>query len=98
MIRLTLSTIAVCLMSACAAGTPPTPADPIKVSPPASLTAPPQALPPAASGRMPDLEANHRAVAKSYHVLASRYCSLLLFLELLPDDCGPFIQYDQEPP
>lgn len=95
--HLTLSILASCLLIACASGPTPTVAvavtapPPIKVPPPASLTAPPPPLPDPASGRMLDLEANHRETARQYHLLASRFCSLLAFLQVPADDgCKPF--------
>lgn len=87
MTRLLLLMLASCLLIACAAGPTPMPAQPLKVPPPPNLTAPPAPLPPPASGRMPDLEANHRQVARAYHQLASQLCGLLAFLEAEPDDC-----------
>lgn len=87
MTRLLMLTLACCLMTACAAGPMPMPASPIPVPPPPSLTAPPQALPPPASGRVPDLEANHRQVARAYHQLASQLCGLLAFLQAEPTEC-----------
>ena len=71
----------------------PMPMPPIPVPPPASLTTPPPPLPPPLSGRMRDLEANHRQVAQAYHLLASQMCSLLTFLmvrrDAQADDCNP---------
>ncbi len=60
---------------------------PIKVPPPPNLVMPPAALPQPASGRMPDLEANHRQVAQAYHLLAAQMCQLLAFLEV-PQRCN----------
>lgn len=90
MLRLTLWTAVCCLMSACASGPPPMPVPSIPVPPPASTTAPPQALPPPRSGQVRDLEANHQAVARAYHQLASRYCRLLQHLEIHHDECKAF--------
>lgn len=90
--RLILSIAVSCLLSACAAGVTPTP-DPVPVQPNAALLVKPQPLPQPASGAMPDLEANHRAVAKAYHLLAARYCGLLAWLEIpmAPEDgCAPY--------
>jgi hypothetical protein len=64
----------------------------IKVPPPASLTQPPQPLPPPTSGLLPDLELNHRQVAQAYHQLAARFCSLLLNLEIEHRECLPYLQ------
>ncbi len=89
--RLTLSTAACCLLTACAAGPTPMPACPIKVDPPANLTAPPQPLPAPSSGAMRDLEANHQLTARAYHQLAARYCGLLLLLEINDEGCKPFL-------
>src|SRR5690606_5729759 len=92
-----LSTLAFCLLSACSSGTPPTPVllahqfKSIKVSPQASLTQPPQPLPPARSGAIPDLEANHRLVTMAYHQLATRLCSLLRNLEIEHRECLPYL-------
>lgn len=72
---------ACCLMSACALGPLPMPAREIPVPPPPNLLQPPPALPPPRSGQTRDLEANHRAVAKAYHLVASQLCQLLAFLE-----------------
>lgn len=87
MTRLLTLTLASCLLSACAAGPMRMPADELKVPPPPNLTAPPAPLPPPASGRVRDLEANHRQVARAYHQLASQLCRLLEFLEQAPSDC-----------
>lgn len=92
MTRLTLLTVACCLLSACAAGPPPMPVQPIPVPPPANATAPPQPLPPPASGRVSDLEANHLQVARQYHLLASGYCRLLQYLEIHHEECRAFTQ------
>lgn len=89
MTRLLLWTLMLvsCLLSACAAGPTPMPASPIQVPPAPNLTAPPATLSPPASGRIRDLEENHRQVARAYHQLASQLCSLLAHLELEPDEC-----------
>lgn len=87
---LTLLTLACCLLSGCASGVTPMLEEPIKVPPPANLTAPPQPLPQPASGQMRDLELNHRQVAKAYHQLASQMCLLLAFLEINHDNCINF--------
>ena len=84
---LTLLIVACCLLNGCAAGPTPTLDDPIKVPPPANLTKPPQPLPPPASGQMRDLESNHRAVTKSYHLVAAQLCNLLAFLEVTHEEC-----------
>lgn len=89
--RLLMMTLAFSLLSACAAGPQPMPVEQIQVPPPPNLTAPPQALPAPLSGRMRDLEANHREVSQRYHQLASQFCRLLLFLELPSDECKPFL-------
>ena len=85
--HLLMQTIACCLMSACASGPPPTTAPEIVVPPQASLTTPPARLPLPASGRVPDLEANHRQVARQYHLLAARYCGLLAYLGITHNEC-----------
>jgi hypothetical protein len=64
---------------------------PIQVPPPPSLLQPPPQLPQPASGRMPDLEANHREVAKAYHQLAAQLCALLTFLESATNDCDRYL-------
>jgi hypothetical protein len=90
---LTLSILACCLTLGCAGGMLPMPdasIQPVKVDPPANLTQAPQALPPLTSGEGPQLEANHRAVAKAYHLLAKQMCNLLEFLEVNRDDCKPW--------
>lgn len=87
MTRLLMLTLACCLLTACAAGPMPTPAPELKVPPPPNLLAPPAPLPPPASGRVPDLEANHQQVARAYHQLASQLCRLLEFLEASPSEC-----------
>lgn len=87
---LTLLILACCLTLGCAGGMLPTPdasIQPIKVDPPPNLTRPPALLPPAISGKVPDLEANHQAVAKAYHLLATQMCNLLDFLEVNHDEC-----------
>ena len=69
----------------------PVTAPPIQVPPPANLTAPPRPLPAPVSGRLQDLETNHRQVAQAYHQLASQMCRLLAFLELPREtECRPF--------
>lgn len=81
---------ALCLLSACSAGPMPMQAPTVKLLPPASLTMPPQALPMPASGRMPDLEANHRETARLYHLLASQMCSLIDYLQAPMQGCEPW--------
>lgn len=93
--HLTLLIAASCLLSACASGPPPMLARPIPVPPPPNVTAPPLPLPPPASGRMADLEANHREVARLYHQLASQTCRLLLWLEIDSDECKAFLHQQQ---
>lgn len=88
---LTLLIAVCCLLIGCSAGMPPMPEEPVKTQPPANLTAPPQRLPPAASGKVPDLEANHRLVAKAYHRLASQMCLLQAYLEIFHDECRAFL-------
>ena len=96
--RLPLLTLASCLLVGCASGPQPTLVHtvslptPIKVPPQASLTQPPQALPQPTSGRVPDLELNHRQVAQAYHQLAARYCGLLSYLEIEHRECLPYLQ------
>lgn len=91
--RLTWIALASCLMLGCASGKRPMldlePA--LKIAPPASLAQAPAALPLALSGRWADLESNHRAVAKHYHLLASQHCQLLAFLEMHPPACNPWL-------
>lgn len=95
--RWTLLMAACCLLSACASGPTPMPAVAaprrLEVQPPPNLTQPPATLPPPASGRMRDLEANHLQVAQTYHDLAIRYCRLLLFLQQwhAADGCRPWL-------
>ncbi len=84
---LTLSIVACYLLIACAGGPMPMPDEPIKVPPPANLTAPPKPLPMPDSGRVPDLESNHRETARAYHQLAAQLCNLLAFLEVNHDEC-----------
>lgn len=88
--RLRLWTIACCLLGACAAGPLPMPVPQIPDPPAASLTTPPRVLPPPASGRMRDLESNHREVARLYHLLANQLCLLLEHLEIRHDECAAF--------
>lgn len=91
---------ACCLLTACAAGTPPMPdpTEPLRTPPPPNLTAPPRPLPAARSGQTPDLEANHQAVAKAYHRLASQTCLLLAYLEISHPECQAWLRAapDQE--
>jgi hypothetical protein len=89
--RLILSTAVSCLLSACVHGPTPMPAPPISVPPPANTTAPPQQLPLPRSGRVPDLEANHLAVARLYHQLANQHCRLLAHLQIHPPACRMFM-------
>lgn len=88
--RLTLSTLVCCLLAGCLSGTLPTRVDRVQVPPSPNLTAPPLPLPPALSGKVPDLEVNHRLVALQYHQLASQLCLLLAYLQLQPPDCEPW--------
>lgn len=85
--RLLLTITTCCLMSACAAGVRPTLDEPIQVPPEANLTAAPQPLPQPPTGRIQDLETNHREVAKAYHQLASQTCRLLDFLQIKREGC-----------
>jgi len=85
--RLLLTILTCCLMSACASGVPPTQDDPIQVQPEASLTAAPRPLPQPPTGRIQDLEENHREVAQAYHQLASQMCRLLDFLQIKREGC-----------
>jgi hypothetical protein len=87
---LTLSILACCLLTGCLSGTLPTLVERVQVPPPPNLTAPPLPLPPAASGQVPDLEANHRQVALQYHQLAQQLCLLLAYLQPMPPDCTPW--------
>lgn len=94
-LRLLISVLCLLIVSAC--GSPPTmvpvsPPPSIKVPPAPNLTAPPEALPPPTSGLLPDLEANHREVAKAYHQLAARLCGLLQYLEIEHRECMPYLQ------
>lgn len=86
--RLTLSTLVCCLLAGCLSGTLPTRVERLQVAPPPNLTAPPLPLPPAPSGQVPDLEANHRQVALQYHQLANQLCLLLAYLQPMPTDCS----------
>lgn len=95
--RLLPWTIACCLLSACAAGPPPMPVPQMPALPPATLTAPPRPLPPPASGRMRDLESNHRAVARQYHRLANQLCLLLEHLEVAHEQCATFLGAERAP-
>lgn len=88
--RLLLTMTMCCLMSACASGVPPTQDEPIQVQPEASLTVAPLPLPQPASGRIQELETNHRDVAKAYHQLASQMCRLLDFLQIKREGCEPW--------
>lgn len=87
-----LLTIAMCsLMTACGSGVlRMQDQEPIEVKPQANLTATPKPLPQPPSGRIDDLEANHRQVAKAYHDLASQMCRLLAFLQLPTEGCEPW--------
>ena len=71
------------VLSACASGKRPMPEVIMAqaVPAPVSLTVKPAPLPQPQSGQLPELEANHREVAKAYHQLANRYCQLLAFLQ-----------------
>jgi hypothetical protein len=93
---LSIALLASCLLIGCASGGRPMPdaqaLAPIQVPPQANLTQAPALLPPPKSGAMPDLEANHRQVARLYHQLASQHCSLLQFLSLAPKGCEPWLQ------
>ncbi len=94
-IRLLISAFCLLIVSAC--GSPPTmvpvqPPPSIKVPPPPNITAPPDLLPQPTTGQLPDLEQNHREVAKAYHQLAARLCSLLQYLEIEHRECLPYLQ------
>jgi hypothetical protein len=82
--------LACCLLTACSSGPRPMPAPVVQILPPASLTTPPPPLPPPASGRMLDLEANHRDTARLYHLLASQMCGLLTYLQAPIAGCEPW--------
>lgn len=88
--RLLLTITTCCLMSACSSGGPRMPEEPITVPPQANLTAAPKLLPQPRSGRIQDLEANHRDVAKAYHQLASQVCRLLQYLQADSEECKPW--------
>lgn len=96
--RLPLLTPACCLLIGCASGPQPTvvatvqPPPPIQVPPPPNLTRPPLPLPDPPSGRMPDLESNHRDVARAYHQLAAQMCLLLQHLEIEHRECLPWLR------
>lgn len=85
-----LLTLVCCLLIGCAHGARPTPEEPLQTAPPPNLTMPPQPLPQPDSGRMRDLEANHREVARAYHRLASQMCQLLAYLQIKPPECRLF--------
>lgn len=87
-----LLTIAMCcLMTGCGFGVLRMPApEPIEVSPPANLIAPPRPLPQPRSGAISELESNHQQVAKAYHGLASQMCRLLEYLQLPTEGCEPW--------
>lgn len=97
--------IACCLLTACASGPPPMQAPVVvqalqvpKLPPPVNLLIPPAALPAPASGRMTDLDANHRQVAHAYHLLAAQVCALLMWLEEptgMP--CEPYLNPTRKP-
>ncbi len=53
-------------------------------------------LPQPASGRMPDLEANHRDVARLYYGLAARFCGVLAAIDSMPSGCAPFLLMDND--
>ncbi|MCA8478221.1 hypothetical protein LGN35_09775 [Burkholderia multivorans] len=95
MTRLHLLTIVCCLMSACSAGVPPTP-DPLRVPPPPNLMRAPDVLPQPASGRMPDLEANHRDTVRLYYGLAARFCGVLMAIDAMPTGCAPYLLMDDD--
>ena len=87
---LTRLTLLCCLLTGCASGTLPTTVERLPVPPPPNLTIAPQPLPPAPSGLVPALEANHRQVALQYHQLAQQLCLLLAYLQLTHPDCTPW--------
>lgn len=86
------------LLSACSAGPMPTPAPLVKLLPPASLTTPPQRLPMPTSGRMQDLETNHRDTVRLYHLLASQMCGLLVYLQAPTQGCEPWTKNSSNTP
>lgn len=97
MTRLTLLTVACSLMTACAAGPPPMPVQlsempRLQVPPAPNLTQPPPVLSQPASGHIKDLEADHREVAKAFHLVASQLCHLLNHLETAPNECAPYLE------
>lgn len=89
---LTLLTLVCCLLIGCASGVMPTPEPPLKLLPPPNLTTAPLVLPQPASGQVPDLEANHLAVTRAYHLLASQMCQLLSYLQASPNECHPWMK------
>jgi hypothetical protein len=101
-LRLLTALLAACLLSACASGIKPMPdaqaLQPIQVQPQANLTQAPQKLPAPKSGAVPNLEANHRQVARQYHQLASQHCGLLQFLLLAPEGCKPWLNIELDTP
>ncbi|WP_176042904.1 hypothetical protein [Burkholderia stabilis] len=43
---------------------------------------------------MPDLEANHRDVARLYYGLATRFCGVLMAIDAMPTGCAPYLLMD----
>ncbi len=96
---LTLLIVACCLTLGCAGGMLPAPdasIQPIKVEPQASLTQAPAQLPPLEPGQNKgkDLEANHQQASKAYHLLATRFCNLLVYLEINREQCKYWLDSD----
>lgn len=102
MTRRTLSMLACCLLTACAAGPQQTlvqqaPQIPeIKVPPSANMTRPPPVLPQPQSGAMRDLETDHQAVAEAFHQVATQLCRLLQHLEIEHHECLPYLLADRQ--
>lgn len=92
--------VACCLTLGCAGGMLPAPdasIQPIKVQPQASLTQAPAQLPQLQPGKATgkDLEANHQRASKAYHLLATRFCNLLVYLEVNREQCEYWLKPDQ---
>lgn len=80
--------IALSTLVGCSFGARPTPA--ISLAPPASdLTLCPETLPPPASGKLPDLVANHVLTMRQYHRCMERHRGLVEWWEATDNALRP---------
>ncbi len=78
--------LAALTLTACASGTQPTPA--ISRTPQANLMAECPDVPSASSGKLPDLDANHKAAMRSYHDCKDRHQGLVEWVKKGANDAA----------